>query len=288
MKLLVTGLSGFTGIHLSQRACQAGLDLVGLTADVTDRQALSSEIASICPDLVVHLAGISFVAHQQVSALYQVNTVGTELLLSALAELRVPPQKILLASSASVYGNSDLSPIAEAQAPAPINHYATSKLAMEYLARAFEDRLPIVTVRPFNYTGPNQDRRFLVPKLVEHFVHRREKVALGNLNVRREFNDVRMVCEAYLKLLEWGLPGQTYNVCTGVSYSLSHLIDVLSAMTGFSPEITIDPALVRPDEVHDLRGDPTRLHSVTGPLSPYGLTDTFNWMIETARQSVHG
>jgi len=288
MKLLVTGLSGFTGIHFAQSARQAGMAVTGLAADITDEQALHSEIQSLCPDVVVHLAGISFAAHRDAAEIYRVNTVGTEKLLTALAELPTPPKKILLASSASVYGNSEASPITETQAPAPISHYAASKLAMEHLAHAFDDRLPIVMVRPFNYTGPKQDSRFLVPKLVEHFVRRLSPLRLGNMNIRREFNDVRMVCEAYLKLIELGLPGQTYNVCTGVSYSLSQLIETLTAMTGFSPEITIDPALVRREEVHDLRGDPTRLHSITGPLTSYGLSDTLRWMIEAAQQPSHG
>jgi nucleoside-diphosphate-sugar epimerase len=288
MKLLVTGLSGFTGIHFAQSARQAGLAVTGLTADITDEQALHNEIQSLCPEVVVHLAGISFAAHRDAAEIYRVNTVGTRKLLTALAELAVPPKKILLASSASVYGNIEASPITETQAPAPISHYAASKLSMEHLAHAFDDRLPIVTVRPFNYTGPQQDRLFLVPKLVEHFVHRQSPLRLGNLNIRREFNDVRMVCEAYLKLIELGLPGQTYNVCTGVSYPLSQLIETLAAMTGFSPEITIDPALVRRDEAHDLRGDPTRLHSVTGPLPAYTLSETLRWMVEVAQQPSHG
>ncbi|MCK7491693.1 MAG: GDP-mannose 4,6-dehydratase [Comamonadaceae bacterium] len=89
-------------------------------------------------------------------------------LLQAIAEAAPGVRKVLLASSANVYGNTDADPIGEDVPPAPVNHYACSKLAMEFIARTWFDRLPIVITRPFNYTGPGQTEAFLIPKLVAH------------------------------------------------------------------------------------------------------------------------
>src|SRR5690606_29793103 len=136
------------------------------------------------------------------------------------------PRSVLLASSANVYGNTECSPIAETQPPAPVNHYAMSKLAMEHMARTYADRLPLFFTRPFNYTGPGQDASFVIPKLVTHFARRAPAVELGNLDVEREFNDVRFVCEAYLSLLQKAVPGEVYNICTGAPLTLRAVIDL--------------------------------------------------------------
>jgi len=230
-----------------------------LQANLTDKSAVNDEVAKAQPDAVVHLAAISFVGHADESAFYAVNVVGTTNLLAALAALRVRPCSVLLASSANVYGNCDTSPITEAQSPAPVNHYAMSKLAMEHMAWTFLDRLPIVITRPFNYTGPGQAQQFLIPKLVSHFAHKAEQIELGNLHVEREFNDVRMVCKAYLALLEHGVPGQIYNVCSGQPFNLKHVINTLEKLSGHSMAIKVNPAFVRVNEVHRLCGSPEKL-----------------------------
>ena len=169
---------------------------------------------------------------------------------------------MLLASSANVYGNCEASPITEAQPPAPVNHYAMSKLAMEYMARTYAGRLPIVITRPFNYTGPGQDVNFVIPKLLDHFARRAPAISLGNLDVEREFNDVQMVCDAYLQLLQHGDPGETYNVCSGQPYTLQHVIDLLTHITGHRIKVGVNPAFVRANEVHRLCGSPAKLQAL--------------------------
>ncbi|MBP8005735.1 MAG: NAD-dependent epimerase/dehydratase family protein, partial [Acinetobacter sp.] len=220
MKILITGAAGFTGLFFRSAAETAGHRVMPLQADLTEKAAVRAEVLQAAPDAVVHLAAISFVGHADDTAFYGVNVVGTTNLLDALSSLPIKPSKVLLASSANVYGNCDASPITEAQLPTPVNHYATSKLAMEHMALTYADRLPVVITRPFNYTGPGQAPQFLIPKLVSHFASRAGRIELGNLHVEREFNDVRMVCDAYLRLLATGVPGQTYNVCTGQAYTL--------------------------------------------------------------------
>lgn len=262
LKILLTGAHGFTGQALNRVAKDAGHEILAVKADLTDAAALQSEVLALAPDAVVHLAAISFVGHGNDLAFYGVNVIGTLNLLAALATLPQAPGRVLLASSANVYGNCECSPIAETQPPAPVNHYAMSKLAMEHMARTYLDRLPIVFTRPFNYTGPGQAVNFVIPKLVDHFARKAPTIELGNLNVEREFNDVEMVCEAYLQLLAHGVPGETYNVCSGQPYTLQHVIDTLVQLTGHSPEITVNPAFVRANEVHRLCGNPAKLSTL--------------------------
>jgi len=141
--MLLTGADGFTGQHFVPKAEAAGYEVFPLKADLTNAQAVQSQILDIKPDVVVHLAAISFVAHSDQAEIYDVNVIGTTNLLDALTKLEFVPNKVLLASSANVYGSCENSPISENEQPAPVNHYAMSKLAMEYMARNYLDRLPI-------------------------------------------------------------------------------------------------------------------------------------------------
>lgn len=284
MKILVTGLTGFTGLYFERAAKLAGNEVVGLQADLLDKSAVTAEVHEQQPDAVVHLAAISFVQHPDLSAIYAVNVVGTTHLLDALATLEQPLRKVILASSANVYGNCPVSPIQETQATAPVNHYAMSKLAMEIMARNYLTHLPIVVTRPFNYVGPGQDPQFLIPKLVDHFHRRADDVELGNIHVAREFNDVRMVCEAYLALIEHGVPGETYNLCSGHAYTLQQVIDTLSELTRHHLQVKINPAFVRSNEVDLLCGDPTKLQDLLGAkgivLPHFSLSQTLSFMLD--------
>lgn len=262
MKILLTGADGFTGRPFAERALAAGHKVVPLLADLTDAAALREEVLAIAPEAVVHLAAISFVGHSNDHAFYAVNVVGTTNLLSALAELPVRPHRVLLASSANIYGNTAHSPIAETQPPAPVNHYGMSKLAMEYMAHTYAEKLNLVITRPFNYTGPGQDSNFLIPKLAMNFAARAPSISLGNLDVEREFNDVQMVCDAYLRLLSHGKPGETYNICSGRPYALRFVIETFAKLTGHSPRIEVNPAFVRQNEVRRLCGSVSKLRAL--------------------------
>jgi nucleoside-diphosphate-sugar epimerase len=282
MNILLTGAEGFTGRHFVQRATQAGHRVHALRADLSDKLAVSRQVQQARPSAVVHLAAISFVGHTDETAFYGVNVVGTMNLLAALVTLPERPQKVLLASSANIYGNCSSSPISEEQPAAPVNHYATSKLAMEHMAGTYADRLPIVISRPFNYTGAGQAGQFLIPKLVDHFARKAAHIELGNLHVEREFNDVRMVCDAYLALLAKGEAGEAYNVCTGQPHTLEHVLALLARITGHRMAVQINPDFVRANEVHRLCGNPAKLQASVGALAPFELADTLRWMLQSA------
>ena len=276
----MTGADGFTGLHFAKAAKAAGHEVIEFTANLTDRVATKLQVELAVPQAVVHLAAISFVGHENASAFYDVNVVGTLNLLDALQELPILPSSVLLASSANVYGNCDQSPITEMQAPVPVNHYAMSKLAMEYLAKTYMAKLPLFFVRPFNYTGQGQVASFVVPKIVAHFKQQAKSIELGNLHVEREYNDVRTVCAAYLALLEKAKTGETYNICSGQTYTLQHVIEQLTQLTGLTMDVTVNPAFVRANEVHRLCGDPTKLLDAIGPLKAPMLAETLQWMLD--------
>ncbi|ART47153.1 GDP-mannose 4,6-dehydratase [Acidovorax carolinensis] len=286
MKILLTGATGFTGRPFANLARIAGHEVVPLQANLTDREALLNEVLAAAPEAVVHLAAISFVGHADDNAFYAINTIGTTNLLAALARLPQAPRRVLLASSANVYGNCEQSPIEESQAPAPVNHYAMSKLAMEHMARTYADRLPLLITRPFNYTGPGQAVNFVIPKLVDHFARRASRVELGNLHVEREYNDVDFVCRTYLQLLQFGTPGETYNVCSGQPYTLQHVIDTLLKITRHAMRVEVNPAFVRANEVHRLCGNPTKLQRLLAQhgsaLATPPLTQTLERMLAAA------
>ena len=282
LRMLVTGADGFTGVHLVKQAQESGYEVFEFNANLTDPQAVQAQVNAAAPDVVVHLAAISFVGHDKPSAFYDVNVIGTLNLLDALLKLPKLPIRVLLASSANVYGNCALSPISEKQIPSPLNHYAMSKLAMEHLAMTYLDRLPLFFVRPFNYTGLGQVESFVIPKIVSHFKRRAATVELGNLTVEREYNDVRMVADAYLKLLDKAAVGETYNICTGKTYTLHQAIDALTELTEHQINVVVNPAFVRANELHSLCGDATKLEKTIGAGDSIALKDTLRWMLESA------
>jgi GDP-6-deoxy-D-talose 4-dehydrogenase len=278
-RILLTGADGFTGQHFKVAAGSAGYEVIGLRSDLTDATAVAAEVAAVAPTHVVHLAAISAVTHADEAAFYRVNLFGTLNLLKALTALPEPPQKVLLASSANVYGNQEGAAIAETVCPKPVNHYAMSKLAMEHMAATYADQLPIVITRPFNYTGVGHDLRFVMPKIVDHCVRRAPMMELGNLDVFREYNDVRHVCHVYLKLLAQGVAGEVYNVCSGQAVSLREVLTLMTEITGWQPVVRVNPAIVRANEIHTLAGNPEKLVSCIGPVSGSDLTSLLAWMI---------
>lgn len=282
-RVLVTGLSGFTGPHLARALQAAGHQVIG--ADVAKGfnllapDSLETALSAAAPDYVVHLAALSAVTHGNAAELYAVNTVGTANLLQAIAAAAPGVRKVLLASSANVYGNAESSPINESVPPAPVNHYACSKLAMEFIARTWFDRLPILIARPFNYTGPGQTETFLIPKLVAHYAQRRPVLELGNIDVERDFSDVRLVADAYVRLLATDAAGLVVNVCSGVGRSLRSVLQALREITGYEPELRVAQHLVRRAEVHRLVGSNARLRGLIGELRYTNFDGLLRWMV---------
>jgi GDP-6-deoxy-D-talose 4-dehydrogenase len=296
MRVLITGVAGFTGRHVAAELVGAGHQIVGLVrpdtsapaelpgvelrqAELLDRDSLRAIVAEFDVDAVAHLAAIAYVAHGDADEMYRSNIVGTRNLLEVLDGARVRPRIVVLASSANIYGNATVDPIHEDVPPAPANDYAVSKLAMEHMARLWTPRLPIAITRPFNYTGVGQDTRFLIPKIVDHFVRGERKIELGNLNVWREFGDVRTVARYYRRLVELAPASTTLNLCTGEAYSLTEILDMMASIAGYQIEVDVNPAFVRANEVVRLVGSRKRLVETLGEQRVIPLAETLEWML---------
>lgn len=296
-RVLITGSNGFTGRHMAAEMHDAGYEVFGLThrtpanpsafladtlvCNLSDKAGLTRIFNEIRPDYVVHLAGIAFVAHGDVDSIYHTNLVGTRKLLEALDSSDHKVQSVLLASSANIYGNATVEPITETTPAAPANDYAVSKLAMEYMARLWFDRLPITIVRPFNYTGVGQSLDFLLPKIVDHFKRRAPVIELGNLDVFRDFSDVRGVVARYHLLLKAGVSGETYNICSGQGHSLAAVLQIMRELSGHDPDIHVNPKFVRANEVHRLIGSRAKLDHAIGAVHDISLRDTLKWMLDS-------
>lgn len=289
-RALITGVNGFTGRYLASELKAANYRVFGtadvnepigpdvIAVDICHHAELGRVVADVRPDVVAHLAAISFVGHGDATAIYRVNVVGTRNLLEALAELEIRPRAVLLASSANIYGNAAVAVINESIPAAPANDYSVSKLAMEYMARLWMDRLPIVITRPFNYTGVGQSTQFLLPKIVDHFQRGERLIELGNIDVERDFSDVRVVARVYAKLLANAPAGEVFNICSGKAHSLKDALAMMSEIAGYEIEVRVNPAFVRASEVKRLLGDVGKLQRTIGDFDAIPLCETLRWM----------
>lgn len=292
-KVLITGIDGFTGRYLVEALKLQGLDVAGLSTmqdnpamnifkcDLLDNVRLNSLIKTIKPNYVAHLAAIAFVGHGNNEDFYRVNVVGTMNLLDALCQTGLSLSKVLIASSANVYGMPNIDVIDETVTPAPVNHYATSKFAMELMVRTMFSKLPILITRPFNYTGVGQNDQFLIPKILGHFKRREKIVELGNLDVSRDFSDVRDVVASYVALLMSSAESTTVNICSGRATSLNDVIHLMNHISGYKIEVRINQAFVRQNEIKTMCGDNAYLNSLIGSNSRIPFNKTLLDMYET-------
>ena len=292
-RILVTGSRGFTGRYVTEELLKLGYEVFGLTADcsttgktidLNDQNAVRAVVDYVKPTSVIHLAAISYVDHGFEADFKKVNVEGTSCLLSQLRRACAPIDTVIIASSANIYGNSVVGrPIPENAVPCPQNFYAESKLLMEEMVKRDFVDLPITIVRPFNYTGVGQSVDFLVPKIVRAFKDKQATLRLGNLDVSRDFSDVRFVAKVYSKLVSNSISGELLNVCSGRFYSIQWILNFCEEFTGHKANITSDENLRRSNEIKLLWGDSSHMVNVLGEASKYTLADTLSWMLRSGK-----
>ncbi len=269
-KVLITGIEGFTGVYLKKYLQEKGFEIFGIAnketndkavfkCDITNKEAVLAVFKEIKPNYVIHLAAISFVAHKNLLEIYNVNILGTQNILDACIEIKSSLKKIVLASSATVYGNQDLYHLDESMCPNPINHYGISKFAMEQLAKNYFDILPILITRPFNYTAPEQNINFVIPKIAKAFINKEARLELGNTNTFREYNSITLVCESYFKLMISNLQSDIFNICSGKTHSIDEIIKLFAKITNHNIIIEKNDSFVRNNEIAKLSGNPEKL-----------------------------
>jgi GDP-4-dehydro-6-deoxy-D-mannose reductase len=297
MKVLVTGAAGFVGRHLTAHLERCGDDVVGVDRadgpDLLDGPGLVELFASVAPDAVYHLGGWSDVGASWEHPLeaFRANAEGTLNLLQACLTAGSP--RTLVVSSADIYGPVDPEelPIDEGAALRPITPYAASKVAADHLAaQAFRGYgLPVVRARAFNHLGPGQTTRFLAPAIADRIaaneVDGGDEIVVGNLSPRRDFTDVRDVVVAYRLLVERGIPGEAYNVCSGTDLAVADVAEQLVALATRPMRLVPDPELQRAVETPILRGDPTKVRDATGWVPRIPLEETLADVLEERRAS---
>ncbi len=306
LRVLVTGARGFVGRHLVD-ALEARGHIVlqadrtpsegALAIDVTDPLAVRAALDLARPNAIAHLAAQAFVptSVEDPAGTFSVNAVGTLNMLEALRGLQDsgPPARLLVVSSAEVYGAEpgDALPLLESSSPRPLNPYAASKIAAEALALAYARTygLDVVVTRAFNHIGAGQDERFAVANFAAQLARvaadEAAVVMVGNLDVSRDFLDVRDVCAAYVRLLEGhGAPGEIYNVASGRATTLKEILRLLIQIAGVPVQVREDPERIRPSDIPLSIGDATKLRDATGWVPAISLTNALRDVYDDARR----
>jgi GDP-4-dehydro-6-deoxy-D-mannose reductase len=311
MKVLVTGADGFVGRHLVARLMKEGHEVRAACRPTTDPPtwlpASWRDVVQVVPfeltdpasirsalsqglDAVVHLAAVASVreAREDPGRAWVVNAAGTARLLDAVvaaSDNQRDAPRVLVVSSAEVYGNGPRSPRFESDPPCPLSPYAASKVGAEVAALEVwrRERLPVIVARPFTHTGPGQTPGYVVPSFIERLLAVRaggnHRVATGNLDPVRDLLDVRDVVAAYLALLSRGVPGETYNISRGEGISLRDVFQRVATLLEVSAEPYSDSALVRANDIPYLVGDATKLHRATGWAPALSLDQTLRDMV---------
>lgn len=298
MHLFLTGITGFVGSRLARDQAERGERVSGIhvngpaplpgaeawEVDLLDRDGLGRALDRARPDAVVHLGGLSHVGDSwgRIGDYFRVNVLGTENLLAAAGERRLP---VVFASSAEVYGAApdDEQPLVEDRLPAPASPYALTKAVAERLALA----AGAVVVRSFNLVGAGQGPHFALPSFARQLaaIARRETPAVlrvGNLSARRDFVHVGDGAAGYRLVAERGEPGQVYNLASGRAVSIRQALDRLMAIAGVEAAIEVDEARVRPVDVPLLCGDAARLAAL-GWRRRHDLDDALAELWQEAR-----
>lgn len=313
MRVLVTGAGGFVGLHLLREVLSQDGNEVFATApvelptgttptvagvewipmDVTFSESIDEAVARVRPEIVYHLAGQASVgaSFQAPLVTWDVNATGTLRLMTALQRLSPETRRVVLASSAEVYGvvAPDSQPIRESTVPCPVNPYGASKAAAEAaaLGGSRPAGLEVVIARTFNLIGSGQDARFVLPSIARQIVSlanqdgKERSLKLGNLAVERDFLDIRDAVRGYVLLMERGRDGEAYNICSGVAKPLSLVVKRLVELSGADVEITVEQSRVRPNDIPVLTGANNRLKAL-GWTPRYDLDESLRSILEEA------
>jgi GDP-4-dehydro-6-deoxy-D-mannose reductase len=315
MRTLVTGVTGFAGGHLADALLARGeREVFGVcrsaewpaptrhlagrvelrACDLCDGGAVERVLREVRPERIYHLAGYPHVGRsfQEADAAWDGNLSATRSLYEAIARWGGRP-RILFVGSGLVYGPGDPpdEPSDERCPLRPGNPYAASKAAADLASYQYtcHPGLDVVIARPFNHIGPRQSPQFAIAHFAKQLIaiergQAPPVLSTGNLSPRRDLTDVRDVVQAYLLLMELGRTGEAYNIGSGQTVSMQHVVDRLLAMSGLSVTVRQKDELVRANEQAVARADSAKLRRETDWSQRYTLdqtlTDTLNYWRE--------
>jgi GDP-4-dehydro-6-deoxy-D-mannose reductase len=309
-RILITGGTGFAGPHLIRCLKPSGAKLIVVSsrspltqeagvdyckADIRNGDDIAAVARAANPDQIYHLAGISSVAASwnDPRRTFDVNVIGSCNVLEAAMRLPSPP-RILNVSTAQVYSPSD-SALTETSAILPDNPYAATKAMAELLMVQYQKSVSggIITARAFNHTGPGQLPTFVLPSFAKQLAEieaglRPPLLKVGNVNVVRDFTDVRDVVVAYCEILDQGTIGEVYNVCSGRPVLLADVVKEFQKNCRVPVRVEVDEVRFRRGEVLQMAGDPAKINRATGWRPQISLEDTIRDLLAYWRASVKG
>jgi GDP-4-dehydro-6-deoxy-D-mannose reductase len=295
-QILITGASGFAGSHLLDHLTRLGHDVVGWTradVDLRDADGVRAGIGRLRPSQIYHCAGAPRVADswQHTSETLENNVLTTHHLFDAVRRSGLTC-RVLIPGSAMIYRGSNRA-ISEDDPVEPASPYGLSKLAQEQLGvRATqEDGVEVVLTRSFNHVGPRQEASFAAASMARQLAliesgRAEPLIRVGNLEARRDLTDVRDTVRAYALLMAHGRPAAPYNVCSGVAYAMSEVLDGLRARVPVDVRVEIDADRFRPNDPPLLVGNPARLRAETGWTPEIGFERMLDDLIDYWRRAV--
>jgi GDP-4-dehydro-6-deoxy-D-mannose reductase len=313
-KILITGIGGFVGRHFVDYLSKdpQGSEIHGIArskppegiffchpsndskifyhqADVTDTALIRSIINEVRPDQILHLAAQSSVAESWISPApsFLNNISGFLNVIEAVRQSSCSP-RILSIGSSEQYGRvekSDL-PLREDHPLHPDNPYAAGRVAQEYLAMVYHEGygLDICCTRSFNHCGPGQSDRFVASSIARQFARmaqgKQDKVIhIGNGSIVRDFLDVRDVVRAYALLLEKGVSGQVYNICSGKGHTIRELVTILAETRKEKVQIVEEAQKMRPRDNPCLIGSNAKVRAAVHWQPEIALADSLDEMV---------
>jgi GDP-4-dehydro-6-deoxy-D-mannose reductase len=301
-RILITGISGFVGTHLTHHLNEYGCQVFGydqraagnvkniFTGDLTDRAAFKNVLKECQPDFVFHLAGA--IKSDDPKKLYDANLLGTVALFDSLMEVGQRPV-VIVASSSAVYGSGfGGKTISERVKPRPLTHYAVSKLAQEIVSLHYFDafRLPVMIVRMFNLLGPGQSPDLACSAFARQIAlaetRGENEIMTGDLSARRDFVNVHDAARAFAMLAEKGKAGQIYNVCSGHAILMKKCLDEMLSMSPRPFKVRVDAEKIQKKDVSIQAGDAGKLNQITGWRPQIKLKQSLSDLLDDWRQRV--
>lgn len=243
------------------------------SCDITDSIHVSDIFKEVQPDYVYHLAGQSFfnVGQENPRHTIDVNVLGTMNILEAIRRQGNMPRKVIVTSSASIYGTSNHLPTNEDAPLKPLGIYASSKGATDLLCYQYYMNygLPIVTVRPFIILGTRQQ----VGNAVNSFANQiatieknggKGIIRVGNLDTSRDMTDAIDCVKALWQLSNFGINGEAYNICSGTTRKMKDVLYQLLSLSDADIKIEVDESRLRPSDTPVELGSNHKLNSLTG------------------------
>ena len=316
INVLILGVTGFSGKHLYNflknckniKLCGTyfnsdlnlmkkffGPDIELMKCNVSNFEEIAHILKISEPDQIYYLSSVVTVAKSENLSLkiYNTNAGGAYNIYEGVKKI-CPSAKVVAVGSAEEYGkvSENELPISESVALYPVSAYGLSKKIAEEIGLFYFNvfNIDIRFTRTFHFSGPMQPSSFVISDFAKQIVEieggKKDKIFVGNLEAKRDFTDIRDAVRAYFLIMNEGKPGEIYNVCSGTSYKISDILNLLISKSEKNVKVEIDKKKIRPLDVPDFRGDNKKLSLQTSWNPEFILNHTIEDVLKYWRNNV--